>query len=343
MTQIRDEKNTYRDHDFIETVDGWLFGVVSDTHPPGRILTYLKYIPGKGLWSRAGITYRRVLASYSTREVMSMLETVRELRPDYLFQDPATGEEFTYIPVGNIKRHYRCEERLRNILRNPGNSVENGCRMLVEKLSEKSGVTTGFYGVSGSILTELHNPASDIDLIVYGGRNFWKTVEASEQLQTAENRRHTKNILIKNYQSKYPISPEDAEKLAERCVTRGIYRGYFYSLHAVRLLDEIRESYGDKVYRGVGIARAVLRVTDASEGIFTPAVYRVEGRTTENHEVEALTCYDTTFAALLREGDTVEAVGKLEKVQDLRENRTYYSLLIGSTKTAGREYIKITQ
>jgi predicted nucleotidyltransferase len=341
LNRVRDERHKFRDHDYIETEDGWLFGVVSDTHPPDRVLAYLKYMPGAGLWSRSDISYRRVLTTYSLPEVAKVLELVKAIKPGYVFNDPMTGEEFTYVPVADVRRHYMCEERLERLLQGPRNGVERGCAMLVERLADASGVGTGFYGVSGSILTGLHNPAADIDLTVYGRQNFWKTVEASENIQTPESIQQTRKLLAKNYVTKYPITHEDAERLAERCVTRGIYRGYFYSLHAVRLLDEIRESYGDRLYRGTGVVRAELHVVDASEGIYTPAVYRVEGRTSEGQEVETLTCYDTTFAALLREGDTVEALGKLEKVQDLRINRTYYSLLIGSIKAAGREYIKL--
>jgi hypothetical protein len=335
---LRDSKHLYLDHDFVETGDGWIFGVVSNTHPPGRILAYLKYIPGNGVWTRDGIAYKRVLTTYSMREVAQMVENVRRSRPEYVYLDPANGEEFVYVPVERVMKHYRCEEGLVRILERPLNRVEAVCAELVNQLSSRSGVSIGFFGVSGSLLLRLYNPAADIDLVVYGGENFRKVVEASYRLQTETTLAENHAILVKNYMTKYPITQEDAEELAKRCRTRGIYNGTPYSLHAVKTLRENKRNYGEVVSRYIGVEKTILRITDASESMFTPAVYGVEDIGGKN--VEQLICYDTTFAALFTEGDVVEALGKLEKTNDTIENRVYRSLVIGTTRTADIEYVK---
>ncbi len=340
MNRLRSEKYTYRDRDYVETVDGWLFGVVSDIHPDGRVLAYLKYVPGEGGWSREGVTYKRVLTSYTLRDLAQTLEMVRRLRPQYIFHDPATDEDFTYIPVESIKNHYRCEKRLGEILEKPVGRLEKTCSRLVRKLSTCSGVGKEWFGVSGSLLLKLYNPAADIDLIVYGGENFKRVVAASREIETTQNIKHIRDILVKNYMAKYPITLADAELLAERCLTRGIFEGAYYSLHAVKTLEEIKVEYGMRRYRAVGVRRAKLRITDVSESIFTPAYYQVEDMENKGDAVEALLCYDTTFAGLFREGDIVEAVGKLERVEDVK-GLSYYSLLIGSVKTAGIEYVRL--
>ncbi|MCX8202084.1 MAG: hypothetical protein N3H84_08315, partial [Candidatus Caldarchaeum sp.] len=105
MKMLRDSRNVYLDHDFVETSDGWIFGVVSNTHPPGRVLAYLKYLPGEGIWTRNGVSYKRVLSSYAMREIVQMLETVRRLKPHFIYRDPATDEEFIYVPVEKIAKH----------------------------------------------------------------------------------------------------------------------------------------------------------------------------------------------------------------------------------------------
>ncbi|MEM4306259.1 MAG: hypothetical protein QXD61_09835 [Candidatus Caldarchaeum sp.] len=335
---LRDSKHLYLDHDFVETGDGWIFGVVSNTHPPGRILAYLKYIPGNGVWTRDGIAYKRVLTTYSMREVAQMVENVRRSRPEYIYMDPANGEEFVYVPVERVMKHYRCEEGLARILERPLNRVEAVCAELVNQLSSRSGVSIGFFGVSGSLLLRLYNPAADIDLVVYGGENFRKVIEASYRLQTETTLAENHAILVKNYMTKYPITQEDAEELAKRCRTRGIYNGTPYSLHAVKTLRENKRNYGEVVSRYIGVEKTILRITDASESMFTPAVYGVEDIGGKN--VEQLICYDTTFAALFTEGDVVEALGKLEKTNDTIENRVYRSLVIGTTRTADIEYVK---
>ncbi len=340
MNKLRDEKYIFRDRDFVETVDGWLFGVVSDIHPHGRVLAYLKYVPGEGDWSRGSITYKRVLTGYTMHELSQTIEMVRRLRPQYIFHDPATDEDFTYVPVENIKNHYRCEKRLDEILEKPVGPLEKTCSRLVRKLSTRSGVGVEWFGVSGSLLLKLYNPAADIDLVVYGGENFNGVVAASRETQTTQNIKHIRDILVKNYMAKYPITSTDAEELAERCWTRGVFEETYYSLHAVKTLEEIKVGYGMRRYRAVGIRKAKLLITDASEGVFTPAYYRVEDMEDKENVVEALLCYDTTFAGLFREGDIVEAVGKLERVEDVK-GLSFYSLLIGSVKTAGIEYVRL--
>ncbi|MCS6769918.1 MAG: hypothetical protein NZ570_05730 [Candidatus Caldarchaeum sp.] len=341
LTRLRDEKHVYRDHDFVETVEGWFFGVVSDIHPLGRILAYLKYIPGEGIWSRGGATFKRVLTSYTSREVAKTLEMVRTQRPRYIFHDPATDEDFIYVPVEAVKKHYRCDEKLGEILRRPRNSVENICVKLVKRLSIESHVEPSFFGLSGSLLIGLHNPAADIDLVVYGGENFRKTTKASRETQTSVFRQETEKMLVRNFMHKYPLTESEAAALAGRCATKGLFEGVFYSLHGVKLVEEINVEYGQRTYRDMGVRKAKLRVLEDSEGVFTPALYLVEDLESGGKAVEALLCYDTTFAGLLEKGDVVEAVGKLERVEDFREGRTYYSLLVGSVKTAGVEYVKL--
>ena len=47
------------------------------------------------------------------------------------------------------------------------------------------------------------------------------------------------------------------------------------SLHPTRADHEIREAYGDRRYTPLGRATVEARVTDASEAVFLPAVYRI--------------------------------------------------------------------
>lgn len=338
---IRDSRYIYLDHDFVETSDGWIFGVVSNVHPPGRILSYLKYLPGDGIWTRDTVRYRRVLASYSMREIVQMLETVRRTRPEFIYRDPSIDDEFIYVPVEKVWKHYRCEEGLHNLMLRPANRLEHTCVELVKKLVAESDVDERFFGVSGSLLLKLHNPAADIDLVVYGGENFRKTVQASTSLQTRQDRAATISTLIKNYMTKYPITQHEAITLAERCHTRGFFQGTPYSIHAVKTIAENTKQYGSVVSKYAGTARKTLKITNADEGVFTPAVYDVEDL--DEGVVKKLICYDTTFAGLFQKGDVVEAYGKLEHTQDFVENRVYMALLVGSVKTAGMEYIKLVE
>ena len=335
---IRNSEIMFRDHDYIETEEGWIFCVVSDQHPRDRVCAYLKYIPGDGRWSKNGVSYERVVKYYKMDEIIATLNLLEKTKPEYIYHDPVINEKFSYIPVGRIKEHFRCEERLKSILGNPRNKIEEKTRGLVDSLVSKSDVSPEYMGITGSILVELANPQADIDLIVYGRENFWRVVSAIPSIsENNDLRSGFMNSLMK----KYPLSREDSERLAERMVNRGVYEGKVFSTHAVRLLSEVREAYGDKVFQPVGVVKSRLRVVDDCEGCFTPAIYYVEPIGSNFNRIETLTCYDTTYACLLREGDVIECVGKLEEVYSVKEDRHYLNLVIGSIRAQGREYVRI--
>ena len=143
--------------------------------------------------------------------------------------------------------------------------------------------------------------------------------------------------------SRYPIGRRDAENLLSRMRNKGIYMGTGFSIHGVRKPHEITERYCEKTYLTIGPAKGELRIRDSRASCFTPAVYEVDGCVEcggKAYPVRRLVCYDLTFATLFRPGDRVEAAGKLEKVRE-RSGEAYFILLVGSTLTAGREYVRL--
>ena len=344
MPTIRDQNHMYRDHDYIETPEGWIFCVVSDNHPPGRVMAFLKYIPGDGEWSRGGQRYTRVVKSYTMAEIVHSIELLKKVNPRYVHYDETIGETFTYIPHGAVERHYRCEERFSEILEDNDSHFSERCRELAGILESSLGVGRGFLGLTGSLLVGLHNPHADIDLIVYGRDNFWRIASGINELQSKRDRESIFSAFIKSLLKRYPITLEDARVLASRLKNRGMVSGTLYSVHAVRFLEEMTERYGDKLYRGVGVAKAELAITNSRDSCFTPAVYEVEGEAKigdRRVEIRTLTCYDTTFASLFHAGDVVEVLGKLELVRDRRQDREYLNILMGSQAAMEREYIRL--
>lgn len=273
-------------------------------------------------------------------ELRETLKTLRKLRQSYVRMDPVIGAEMSCVPLSDVVKHYSCEEAVKRLMaKGARNELEEKALDLITQLSGEAGVKAENFGLTGSLLLGIHHSHSDIDLIVYGGENFWKTLEAVEALG------YRGKAEAEPFLEKYPIGREDAEKLASRVRHKGVYRGTLFSIHGVRSLEEIEEKYGDRIYQRVGLARARFEILDERESGFTPAVYLVEGEAETkdggHYPVERLTCYDLSFMALFKKGDRVEAYGKLEKVRDRRAKRSYYSLLIGSVEAAGREYVKL--
>jgi predicted nucleotidyltransferase len=337
---IRDEEHIFRDHDYIETVEGWIFCVVSDSHPPGRILAYLKYVPGEGMWYRNGVKFARMIRSYSMEQIKNTISYVRDRRPDYIYLDPTTMEEFTYPPIPTIVRHYKAEERLRQIMERPRWRREYDCERIALQLSEGDKALLNSMGVSGSLLPGLIYENADVDLLVYGRDNYLRVLELSSETQSKHDVERLEKIWLSSFMERYRIAKDDALRFFKRVRNRGFHEGVPYSVHAVRKIGEISERYGDRIYRPMGVARTTLRILDVSDSYFMPSVYRVEGRVA-GVDVETLTCYDSTFAGLLEEGDEVEVFGKLEKVKIMENDREYLNMLVGSISLGGLEYIRL--
>ncbi|MCS7126168.1 MAG: hypothetical protein NZ929_04575 [Aigarchaeota archaeon] len=329
-----------RDHDFLETYDNWIFCIVGEVHPPDGYFAYPKYAPGNGPWKRGEQSFSRILKNYSMYELKNTLEYLKKFKPNYVKFDETISAEMFFTPLSEISKHYSCLSGLRNLLKKDGRDrLEQLLIDLVFVLHDYGGVDLEFFGLTGSILLNIHHERSDIDVIVYGRENFWKVIRAIEELELYNPRDS-----LERFSMFYPISRSDAEKLALRVRHKGYYRGVGFSVHGVRREDEINEKYGDLVYKMIGIARAELEVVDSVDSGFTPSVYSVEGLAEmngESYRIERLTCYDLSYIALFHPRDRLKVYGKLEEVYDRRNNRRFYNILIGSIEAAGKEYIKL--
>ena len=342
----------FRDRDFLRTPEGFLFCVVGSTHPPDRVMAYLKYVPdsGAGPWAKGSIRYRRALSDYTMRALKDTLAFLRDY-PFYLTYFEAFGTEMSAVPVERVEEHYKPEERLAEMASSTElDTLEEKALALAEVISEASGIGLNQMGITGSILLGIHVPGvSDIDLVVYGVEASLKVKEAlaraaedgsipigrfGPDLSSAWCRRKART---------HPLTVEEARIILMRKWNVGIYEGTRFSIHPVRTEEEA-ERYGERIYRPLGPATVRARVSDASQSMFLPAIYRVEeASVVEGPRVRGLReicSYEDLYADVAREGEEVLARGKLEMVIDKREGTTYYRLLIGSL-IGGEEFLKL--
>lgn len=328
-----------RDKDYLETVDNWMFCVVGEIHPPEGFFAYPKYIPGEGPWKRGDQSFNRTLKEYSIVEFKRILEELKKSRPEYVIHDPVINAEMFFTPSSRILRYYNCREGLRKLLRkDKRDRLEEVAVELVQVLSQHSNISLEDFGITGSILLGIHHEKSDIDIVVYGGENFWKISSLAEDLGYVD----LESVIRKLYRCPH-LTCGDLSKIIPRIKYRGVYRGVRFSVSAIRSEEELHEVYGEYCYKKIGIAKAVLEIVDSRESIFTPSIYTVRGYVEIGSEklfVEKLVCYDGIYTALFYPGEYVEVYGKLEEVRDNKSGRKFYSFLIGSFEAAGVEYIK---
>jgi len=309
-----------KDRDFLETPEGLLFCVVGYLHPPGRYVAYLKYTPaGTGKWARGDVAYRRELPYYHVRHVRRTLEWLETAHPRYLWTDPATGLRFSHVPEEAVARHYVPERRLAEIVASPADSLEGETRDLAMLLARAVDVPMEALGVSGSILLGLHNPAfSDIDLLVYGAdraRRLRAVIDglAGERLVRLPGDRRAR--WRAETAARFGLDPEAVADLDARRWHYRLFRGRYVSLHPTRAEHEIREAYGQRQYTPLGRAVVEARVTDASEAMFLPAVYRVTDvrwREGGPGPLDEIVSYEGVFGSAAEAGERVLATGHLE-------------------------------
>lgn len=313
----------YNEGDYIQTTDGLFFAVKGSKHPEGLVVGILRYLPDPdGDRVLDGMKYRRVY------DIGSTTDYLRENHPEYVNYIPRIGIELQSVPASRIARYYEPRERLNEILSNPRIEVERVLTDFVKALSEKSGVPTASFGVSGSLLIGLQTESSDIDINVYGQSEARRVYDSLVEL-------------IETLDWVRPLEGELFDSvLKSRWRDTGLSLGLFSRIESSKVLHGIvqgREYFvrlliSDDDYVSEPIRRATIRarVTDDSKSIFNPCIYgvtQVSGDT--GSQVTELKSYRGKFTEQAHEGDLVEALGTLEKVQG--KDGVYYRLMLGAS------------
>jgi predicted nucleotidyltransferase len=154
---------------------------------------------------------------------------------------------------------------------------------------------------------------------------------------------HYKRKTVKRLAQNYRFTPREAEEIYERRWNYGRFNNRRFSLHPVRKDAEITEKYGDRLFLPHILIEGKAEITDVSESLFLPSLYKVRRfRTSQGKNLDSLeeiVSYDGLFAGLFNCGEHVTVRGKLEEVIDWDGGR-YFRVLVGSPEAKGRDFIK---
>jgi predicted nucleotidyltransferase len=326
----------FREGDFLETEAGLVFDVKGLVHPPGRVVAFIRYFPdGKGVRKRGGTVYGKV---YSLSE---RYELLRRRFPRYVVYDPVFDETLCEVPVGEVKKHHRPVERLRQLRRSGElDALEMRALRFAEFLKGEANVPWSSMGISGSLLARLHSASSDIDLLVYGSSNCGRVLSAlKDTLKTNQSQvwSYTAEDLrvLFDFRSKdTSVGFEDFVRTESRKALQGKFMGTDYFVRCVKDWGEVDEEYGDVQYKSLGYEGIEATVTDDSEAIFTPCVYKVADVKNVKRQtfdsIEEIASFRGRFCEQASKGDVVVAQGKVERVLDRRRDRECLRLLVGN-------------
>ena len=251
----------FRDRDFIQTKEGFFFCVVGGIHLPNRIISYLKYIPSQnGNRKNKNKKYTRILKKYTVPNLIETLRFLEQNHPYYLFNSPIYNTKITAVPINKIKFHFKPEKKL-SYLRNKADldPLQRKLIKFLEILEKISGISKDSFGVTGSLLLNIHNPIfSDIDVIVYGIKNSWILKKVLTQCKEFSPLNGLKGTSLKNWILRkivnYPLDKNDAMKIYNRKWNIGYFNNTWISIHPVKLEQEITHKFNQRQYHPKGQA-----------------------------------------------------------------------------------------
>jgi uncharacterized protein len=345
----------FRDRDFLQTREGFFFCVVGPLHPPKRVISYIKYIPSdSGAWGSEEKKFSRVLQKYTIPNLLETFNYLEQNYPHYLFHSPVDNITITAVPHESITKHFKPEEKLAQLRQAPKlDLLQDKLVRFTKFLGEISGVSMESFGVTGSLLLDIHQATfSDLDITVYGVKDSWALKKALAENRGSElpMKRLKGNALeewcIKKSQY-YPLTAKEALKLYERKWNLGFFEDRWVSLHPVKLECEVTEEYGEKTYIPCGQVTIEAVVANNVDSLFLPATYQIEDvkflAGQQSVDVDEAVSYEGLYDSLAENGETIQAKGKLEKVIEKGTRRERYRILVGSPEGKGKEYIKLVE
>ena len=331
--------HTFREGDFVESLEGLIFDVKGLIHPPNRVVAFVRYIPDfQGTRLRDGKRYRKIY------ELEDRYKFLTSQYPDYLVHDRVFDEDLNEVPIDRLVRHYRPLEKTEAlIISHTRTGLEQKTLDMVGALSSASGVYLEEFGISGSILVGLAEPTSDIDLVIYGSKNSNAVRQSLGKLLKegeAFDSYHESTLLglHKTRHRETGIPFRDYVYSEARKDFQGLFHGTDFFIRYVKDWDEIQETYGSTTFQRIGIGKVEATVEDDREAVFTPCSYSLGSvNILEGPRVEPLTeiiSFRGQFCEQAVRCERVRAQGKIER-KNTKEGISY-RLILGNTR---RDYM----
>jgi predicted nucleotidyltransferase len=321
---------------YLETKEGLYFAVKGLVHPPGRLLSILRYAPHpQGDRRKDGQPYQRL---YHFPEQLQLLE---ERYPQYLAYDQASDLVQQSVPLSSIQRIYDPRSWLQGIAATPDrDALQEDAFAFCNLLAQTAGVSRDHLGVSGSLLIGLHTDRSDLDITVYSEQACRAVHNALQELLDAESVQGLSRFNRQGFQQLFAERVQDTRMdfdafiaLEKRKSFQGLFHGRIFFVRFIKEPQEIDESYGDRHYTPLHQAGITAAVTNAADAIFTPCRYPLEGvQFLQGAPVDSLceiVSYRGRFCEQARPGERIYAFGTVERVQT-REGRIWHRLILGN-------------
>ncbi len=327
------DSSKFREGDFIKSTEGLIFDVKGLSHPPGRVISFVRYFPStKGDREREGIHYRKV---YDLDERFAF---IKKHFPQYLVYDPVLDETMIEVPTERVTHHYQPISKMAELQSNSNpSSLEKKALDFVNFIVDKAPLSRENVGVSGSILVGLATLSSDLDLIIYGKKNAVRVdLALKKHFEEGKHlKRYSPEMLKTMHRDRFRESGISFEDYAYHELRKS-FQGFFdrteFFLRYIKDWDEIKEPYGESTYTSIGRAKVCGTIVDDSNSLFTPCFYKIDKvkmiEGSSQGSISGITSFRGRFCQQAFVGERILACGKLERV--ICRSETYLRLVLGN-------------
>ncbi len=337
-----------RPRDFIYSVDDLFFATTSYHHPNDRVLAFLRYIPDEnGERVKNGQRYTKVDSD-------TAYKFLEENYPYYLFDDDKTGLKMMGVPFDKIEKILQPNERLKEIINSDtDNPLFKKVITIAETFHEYADVPYDCLGISGSVLPGLNdNSVSDIDFVVYGMENQHRCMKLFGEIKDTDEFPLFKSISDDFWRKVYDKRIKDSTLsfdefcwYEKRKNNRGVIDGTLFDILLTRNWDEIYGEYDDIRYESYDQIVIEAKVVSALASFDNPSIYSVEKVSVINgpeiKDIKEVASFTHTYAGEVKDNEDIIAKGRLEKVINTKTDEIYHRIVVGTTREAFNEYIKL--
>ncbi|MBX5329294.1 MAG: nucleotidyltransferase domain-containing protein [Candidatus Bathyarchaeota archaeon] len=335
-----------RDRDAIITKEGLIFRVFGYSHPVNAYVCDVEYAPAEIFRSDNPKAFRtdgkRVFFKFYEDEGWKF---VKDNFPENMIFLPNIGKKVVGVKCANIMETRKPNEGLVKLVeKEPKDELFNALQNVLKIVTEHAGLSRNNFGIFGSLLHGFYHPKfSDIDLIVYGGKNLTELRETLLELycdgnsqfkNEFENDDSTKGKAwrFRNYSAKEFVWHQQRKLIYAVFNDRQSGRTIKAEFEPVKDWKEIREAHfleGRIVLKGW--VKLFARITEDCDSPFIPSIYGIEPLEiieggTGVDEIERVVSYMEEFRMQAFKDEKVYVEGNLEEV--VTSNSSFHQITL---------------
>ena len=349
----------------ITTEDGLHCQVYGNQHPDDGILVKPKYIPTDKIECKE-FQYRFLSGKKMNRfnlwaeksSLKRYIEDFKKAYPHYTYQSEMHDKErlFFWVPHEHVERVYFPREGLAELMSMPKEALDKHLVAVYEFVNFllESGLRLKDFGITYSTLTGhyVYN-MSDINIVVYGKKEFWKLMEYMEKTTHPKLRWKTEKEWTEFYKKRNRSNIFEKNTFVDHMIGRkkseGFFDGLLFVIFAAEKEEEPWFKWGEEKYSSMGLATVEGIVKNNHNSSVRPGCYELKDSkiidSAQNYNVEKVVFYSRDYTLLAFKGEKIRACGVLEKVEG-KSRHPYHRIITGYfdsyiSERREKEFIKV--